>query len=115
MKNLAGITVLIFVFFPFTSQAQRFTDFRFQRVATGLNYTFTGEIDHDTRTITVKSERDRTQGWIENIDRLAATFSLDGNYEVKVGETTQISGTTPNDFRRAVVYTINGNGLYGHS
>ena len=77
MKNLAGIIFLTFVFFPFTLQAQRFTNFGFLRAATGLNYIFPVDIDHDNRTITVKSERDR-QGWIENIDRLAASFTLDG-------------------------------------
>lgn len=104
--------IIFFFVFSLTAQAQMFTEFRFQRVATGLEYSFPGIIDHDNHIITVRSEKDRTQGWIENIAKLPATFTLDGDYTVKVGDVVQVSGVTENDFRRIVVYTINENVQY---
>ena len=85
----------------YPAQAQRITEFRFNAEAVGWNVDLVGGINHQNQTITVTTQR-----WIDNIASLRATFTLDGNYEVRVGETVQQSGATQNDFRRDVVYTI---------
>ena len=87
-----------------TAQAQRITDFRFKAASIGWNDDCIGVIDNTNRNITFT-----TQKWVDNIEHLRASFELDGDYEVKVGDIVQISGITENDFRRKLVYTINGN------
>ena len=98
----------ILVFFAcFSVQAQSFTSFKFTAATTGWTTDFNGVIDSKNLTITFT-----TQKWIENIAQLRATFQLDGDYEVKVGNVVQTSGVTANDFRKDVVYTVNGNVQY---
>ena len=104
-------TFLFFIAFSlvsFTSQAQkRFTDFRFTSNATGWENDLVGDIDHVNFTVTFTTQR-----WIENMEKLRATFVLDGAYEVKIGEKVQTSGVSENDFRKGVVYTIDGDVHY---
>ncbi len=100
------LNTLVF-FVIFTAQAQTITNFRFTAAATGWNEDFVGIINNGNKTI-----RFTTQKWIENIEKLPATFELDGNYEVTIGGTVQVSGITANDFRKDVIYTINGNVHY---
>ena len=108
------VSLIMFRIFFFTlcfiflgAQAQTITNFRFTAEAVGWNENFVGAIDQKNLTITFT-----TQKWIENIAQLPAIFELDGDYEVRVGGTVQKSGTTTNDFRKDVVYTVNGNVHY---
>ena len=87
---------------PFTAQAQTIIDFRFTAETVGWEEDFVGDIKEENLTITFI-----TQMWIENIEKLPAIFTLDGNYLIKVDETVQVSGVTENDFRRDVVFKIN--------
>ena len=106
-KRIVVLTIMHLAFY-LSIQAQKFTDFRFTSDAIGWEADFEGVIDDTDRTITFT-----TQQWIENIAELRATFTLDnGNYDVKVGNVTQVSGVTTNDFRREVIYTINGDVEY---
>ncbi len=84
-----------------SAQAQTITDFRFTPAATGWEEDFVGNIDNVQHTITFT-----TQKWIENIAQLPATFTTEGDAEIKVGDTRQVSGVTMNDFRKDVVYTV---------
>jgi hypothetical protein len=84
------------------AQSQSFTQFKFTSDVVGWENDFIGEIDDIGKTITFT-----TQQWIENIDSLPATFTLDDVYEVKVGDFIQTSGVTKNDFRKNIVYTVN--------
>ena len=98
---------LVFCFAFISAQAQKMTGFRFAAADIGWRNDMTGVIDHQNQTITFT-----TQQWVNNIEKLSAIFELDGSYEVRVGATLQVSGTTPNDFRKDVVYTVNGNVQY---
>ena len=91
----------------FSVQTQTITGFRFSSEAIGWNADFVGNINQENQTITFT-----TQQWIKDIENLSAIFTLDGNYEVKVGETPQLSGVTKNDFRKSIVYTVNDNVHY---
>jgi len=101
------IALCLLAFMPLTAFSQAFTDFRFTAGALGWPSDLIGVINNQNLTITFT-----TQKWIENIAQLPATFKLNGAYEVKVDQIVQTSGTTRNDFRRDVVYTINGNVRY---
>lgn len=59
----------------------------------------TGTIDHTNKTIKVVVPNGT------NVTALVATFTATGAI-VKVGETTQASGTTPNDFTGSVTYIL---------
>jgi len=111
MIHIVMVKTLVFFLFCcfglFSIQAQKIIDFRFSAEVIGWKEDFTGVINHDQMKITFT-----TQKWIENIAQLQAKFELDGNYEVKVGGVAQENGTTTNDFRKDVVYTINGNVHY---
>jgi putative Ig domain-containing protein/putative pyrroloquinoline-quinone-binding quinoprotein len=61
--------------------------------------TATGTIDESAKTISV------TAPYGTNVTALVATFQTTG-LNVKVGSTTQVSGTTPNDFTNPVAYVI---------
>ena len=99
---------LALFFVAFTLQAQkRITDFRFTSDATGWENDLTGVVDNVNFKVTFTTQR-----WIEDIAKLRATFILNGSYEVKVGENVQTSGVTENDFRKEVVYTIDGDVQY---
>jgi hypothetical protein len=102
------IRLLAFVFvFATGTFAQAFTDFRFTANDVGWEEDFVGIIDNDEKTIIFTTQR-----WIEDIAQLRATFELDDDYEVKVGDDTQESGETQNDFRKEVVYAINDDVSY---
>ncbi|MDL2308696.1 CotH kinase family protein [Bacteroidales bacterium OttesenSCG-928-C03] len=98
---------LLFVFFlcitPIATRvsAQSFTYFGFTAAAIGWETGLDGAIDNQNHTITFTTQR-----WIEDIAGLSATFTLDSNCVVKVGDTVQTSGSSLNDFRRDVIYTI---------
>ena len=85
------------------ADAQTITDFRFSSANLGWTSDLTGVIDNDAKTVTFS-----TQKWIENIAALPATFTLDGDYDIHVNGIEQISGVSPNDFRKDVIYTVNG-------
>ena len=106
--RFGAVIMLLFFIALFTAQAQKFTEFRFRTATVGWSG-FNGVIDDEKRTITFT---DKNQRWIENIAKLCAAFQLDGNYEVTVNGIVQVSEVTENDFRREVVYTINGNVHY---
>lgn len=97
------VITIIFFFAIFTVQSQKISSFRFTAEALGWSSDLVGIIDEGNKTITFTTQR-----WIEDIAKLRATFSLDGNYEVKVGNVVQTSGITTNDFRKDVVYVLNG-------
>lgn len=64
----------------------------------------TGEIDEDTKTVDITLPYDPYG--IDGITALAAKFTASPYGTVKVGGTTQASGTTTNDFSNPVVYTV---------
>ena len=103
----AKILVFLLLFTFFHAQSQNISDFRFTAAAISWENDFIGIIDHGNRTITFT-----TQKWIKDIAQLPATFVLDGNYEVRVAGNVQVNGITANDFRKDVVYTVNGNVEY---
>ena len=98
---MAIIIIILLIAVSLPAQSQTITNFRFTAEATGWGSDFAGSIDNESKTITFTTQR-----WIENIAQLAATFDVDGEYEVKVGNAVQTSGVTKNDFRKDVVYTI---------
>jgi len=98
---------LVFYFTFISAQAQKITSFTFSAADIGWQQDMTGVIDHQNLTVTFT-----TKQWMDNIEKLPAIFELDGSYEVRVGATLQESGTTPNDFRKDVVYTVNSNIQY---
>ena len=98
MKKLI---ILGYAILCYGMSAQTFTEFKFSSGDIGWTNDFSGVIDNNAKTITFTS-----QTWVENIDKLPAHFTLDGDYGVKVGNITQESGVTLNDFRKAVVYNI---------
>jgi hypothetical protein len=59
----------------------------------------TGSVNESTKAISV------TMPFGTNVTALIATFTNTGT-GVKVGATTQVSGTTPNDFTSPVAYTV---------
>ena len=90
----------------FVSQAQTFTSFKFTAESLGWEADeedFEGVIDDEKHTITFTTQR-----WIEHIAQLPAIFEVASaeECEVKIGDKLQVSGETTNDFRKAVVYTI---------
>ena len=103
--KIVGLCLLALT--SFSAISQTFTDFRFTAEAIGWQNDLVGVINNQNLTITFT-----TQKWIENIAQLPATFNLSGDYEVKIEQMVQKSGITTNDFRRDVVYTINGNVRY---
>ena len=107
MTNKVILTILILLLRLSVVQSQTFTDFRFTSQATGWDVDLVGAINQQTRVITFTTQR-----WIEDISQLAATFTLAGSSEVRVGAVAQTSGVTVNDFRRDVVYTIGSNTIY---
>jgi len=90
----------------FMCQAQTFTSFKFTAESLGWEADeedFEGVIDDAKRSITFTTQR-----WIEHIEHLPAIYEVacKQDCEVKVGDEVQESGTTTNDFRKAVVYSI---------
>jgi hypothetical protein len=77
------------------SLAKAITAFSFQ----GLSPTVTGTINGIAHTIAL------TVPFGTNVTTLVATWATTGA-SVKVGSTTQTSGTTPNDFTGPVTYTV---------
>jgi hypothetical protein len=77
------------------SSAKAITAFGFQ----SLNPPVPGAIDQSARTISL------TVPFGTNVTHLVATFTTTGA-SVKVGSTTQASGTTANDFTNPVTYTV---------
>ncbi len=70
-----------------------------------LSYSFdeqTGDanIDATDHTVTIEVENGT------DLTNLVATFTLSGDAVAKIGTTTQVSGTTANDFTDDVIYTI---------
>jgi hypothetical protein len=94
---------ILFFLASIPAQAQRITNFRFTAATVGWSNDLIGVINEGNKTITFT-----TQLWIEDIEKLRATYTLDGNYEVKAGNVVQTSGITANDFRKDVVYSLNG-------
>jgi len=86
--------------------AQRITSFRFsnQSLGWGNSGYWHGVINQNARTITFTTQR-----WIENIDQLPAVFELDNEGVARVNGIQQWSGSTENDFRRDVIYTVGEN------
>lgn len=96
------IVILFCAMLSYAISAQTITEFKFLSGNIGWTNDFVGIIDNNTKTITFT-----TQTWVNNIEKLSAHFTLDGNYVVKVDNIEQQSGVTFNDFRKAVVYTVN--------
>ena len=86
--------------------AQRITSFRFSNQSLGWENSgyWSGVINQNARTITFTTQR-----WIENIDQLPAIFELDDEGVARVNGVVQWSGSTQNDFRRNVIYTVGEN------
>ena len=74
-----------------------------------LTYSFAGlspEVDGiiNTDNFTV----DLTVPYATDLTNLVATFTTENTIDVKVGTTSQVSGTTPNDFSSPVTYALEG-------
>lgn len=78
----------------------RMTSFVFEASKNGLRKDLKGTFTDDTKIVVYAQE------WIENIDKLIATYEAEGT--VTVGTTEQSSGTTTNDFSSDVVYKVEG-------
>lgn len=79
------------------SSEKTITAFSFPATPNGLKAEIKGKISGTT----IKLE---TKDWIDNIESLIPTFQGVGT--VKIGDTEQVSGTTANDFRKEVTYTV---------
>ena len=88
--STAGYTVTVTVAL---SSAKAITAFSFSSPFA------TGTIDEGAKTIAVKVP------YGTNVTALVATFTTTGS-SVKVGSTVQVSGTTANDFRSPITYTV---------
>jgi hypothetical protein len=73
--------------------------FYFEAAVNGLTQELIGTIDEENARITVS-----TLDWVENIDKLKASFRTAGT--VSVAGTPQTSGITENDFRTELVYAV---------
>jgi hypothetical protein len=82
-----------------TIPSPKILSFSISATETGLAADLTGLIDETLSTITIA-----TQGWIENIDSLKATFESTG--AVTVNGAAQESGVTGQDFRSDPVYRV---------
>jgi len=60
----------------------------------------TAEIDTLNHTVQIEVVNDT------NLSNLVATFTLSANASAKIGETSQVSGETANDFTNPVTYTV---------
>ena len=69
----------------------------------GVPVTLPGTLDEYTNTITITIPQATNRYYISNIASAIATFESEGT--ILVGGTEQVSGTTPNDFRKEVNYT----------
>lgn len=78
---------------PTTSSSKEITAFSF------VNPAITGTINEKEHTITIVFPAD------VDLTSLAATFTTTGA-KVTVGSVTQVSGTTKNDFSKAITYTV---------
>lgn len=75
--------------------------FIFESTKNGLKTQLKGVFENNKTSIVFY-----TQDWIENIDKLVATFDAEGT--VKVGDIEQVSGATINDFRKELEYKVYG-------
>ena len=91
----AGLWSASLVFKMAVSTAKSITAFSFQ----GLTPPAVGAIDEGAHTIAL------TVPYGTDVTHLVATFTKTGG-SVKVGSTTQVSGTTANDFTNPVTYTV---------
>jgi spore coat protein CotH len=82
-----------------TIPSPKILSFSIPAAETGLSADLTGAIDETRSTITLA-----TQGWIENIASLKASFESTGT--VTVGGTAQKSSVTCQDFRGDLVYRV---------
>lgn len=74
-------------------------EFYFDATLNGLENKLTGVFSKDSTEIVFTTKR-----WIGNISTLIPTFKVVGT--VKVGDVVQATGSTPNDFRKNVTYTV---------
>ena len=93
--NSPGTSASYFTVTVATISAKALTAFSFQ----GLSPAVSGTITEATHTIGV------TVPYGTNVSALVASFTTSGA-SVKVGSTTQVSGTTPNNFTSPVTYTV---------
>ena len=70
----------------------------------GLTPAVNGTIDKTTHTVSLAVP------FATDVTNLVATFTLSEGATAKVGETDQVSGTTPNDFSSPVTYTLAAEG-----
>ena len=84
---------------PVLSSDKQIESFVFESSKNGLKKTIEGNIDQTSNTIILK-----TQDWIDEPEKLIATFK--GKGKVTVKETEQTNGTSTNDFTKNVIYTV---------
>ncbi|KAA6322453.1 hypothetical protein EZS27_028004, partial [termite gut metagenome] len=77
------------------------SDYRITLIQNGVSRTIYGMISESTSTITL---RPPSNDWTENIDSAIAIFTSRGR--VLVGDVEQVSGTTSNDFKQPIIYTV---------
>ncbi|KAA6323534.1 hypothetical protein EZS27_027038, partial [termite gut metagenome] len=86
---------------PLQLQLNTITDFSIRITQHGISRKIQGIIDDKSSTITLKVP---SNDWIDDVENAIATFTT--NSAVKTGDVNQISGITPNDYRRELIYTV---------
>ncbi|KAA6323383.1 hypothetical protein EZS27_027170, partial [termite gut metagenome] len=82
-------------------QLNTITDFSIRIIQHETPQKIQGVIDDKSSTITLKVP---SNDWIDDVEKAIATFTSEGL--VKIGDVKQISGTTPNDYRNELIYTV---------
>ncbi|KAA6329200.1 hypothetical protein EZS27_021972 [termite gut metagenome] len=77
------------------------TNFSVRITQHGAQQKIQGIIDDKSSTITLKVP---SNDWIDDVENAIATFTSEST--VKIGNVNQISGTTPNDYRRELIYIV---------
>lgn len=104
--ELSGTTHWVWVTFMESALSQNraadamITEFKFDKTINSLSADIVGVIDQAARTIKLAAPAGTT------VSALKATFTTTEFATVKVGDTVQTSGTTPNDFTDDVVYVV---------
>ncbi|KAA6321724.1 hypothetical protein EZS27_028659, partial [termite gut metagenome] len=89
---------------PLQQQIKTITDFSIRITQRGIPQEIQGIIDDTSSTITLKVP---SNDWIDDVENIIATFtSKSMKSTVIIGDVNQISGITPNDYRRELIYTV---------
>jgi len=88
------------------NEGEPMESFKLKIIQNGSERIIEGEYNTSETVITLNIP---SNDWIENIERAVATFASEGN--ITVGNVTQESGDTVNDFRKELIYTVSKEGM----